>query len=509
MFNDIDIIYTISENKKNSITDTKIEVEDFNYLIKEDYKHIITEITKETELLKYIKFPDSIVELIIDLIINDKDVDFLTEALTKNKVLLYSMSIKKIKGNQVKYKKLIGIKSADKIEKECNSNNLLKGIELAKKINKKTIINGESITFREYEYLLSNYDFESLNGYDIKISYQKRNKPITTEELLKTSIEINKITDEIEKYNLSPLEKIIYAYDISKSREHKKSDKSISLARDLNKILLGEEHCIVCSGFSNLLNALLKNLNINALPFVNFEKKHQRSIVYIKDDKYKIDGVYVFDPTGDCKSKDNYINNYNCFGITMKDSEKDCPCYLFKISNISFEKIRNISIEQSYENFSKNMDELSKLELLFKFACENSFEELFKMIRDCEFSGTEKVARAGKIHIDFRKKYNPENISSVVFFNALINTRLIEYYNGMISKIDIEEIIEATKDRAVNQTFKYSDYSDPSRKFLEAVDKDIEVSDKLMMLLEEKNEEIERKRANIKLLKVLRNKKNN
>ena len=46
-------------------------------------------------------------------------------------------------------------------------------------------------------------------------------------------------------------------------------------------------------GFSNLFNAILMSLDIKAMPLISKTANHQRSIVYVNDSKYDIDGIYV------------------------------------------------------------------------------------------------------------------------------------------------------------------------------------------------------------------------
>lgn len=129
----------------------------------------------------------------------------------------------------------------------------------------------------------------------------------------------------IQTFAYSPLEQLIYAYDIVKSTKYQEvedeNDKMQS--RNLHRVVLGGE--IVCVGFSNLLNALLTKLSIPATEssvalYRSPEKEegHQRSIVYLKDEKYGIDGVFICDPTWDAISTldlgyDTQIDRYNYF----------------------------------------------------------------------------------------------------------------------------------------------------------------------------------------------------
>lgn len=113
--------------------------------------------------------------------------------------------------------------------------------------------------------------------------------------------------------DLSPLEKYVYAYNIVKKfKEYKENNNDKSSSRDLYKIL--DNHYMVCVGFAKLLNDLLSKLNINSIIMhakvevvdgkndknIKTEKSgHQRIYVYLKDEKYNIDGYYLSDPTWD------------------------------------------------------------------------------------------------------------------------------------------------------------------------------------------------------------------
>lgn len=127
----------------------------------------------------------------------------------------------------------------------------------------------------------------------------------------------------IEAHGYSPLEKLIYAYDIVKNVDYKELIDDKPKTRNLHDVILGGE--IVCVGYSNLLNGLLTKLGIPATEssvsvYRSPEKEegHQRSVIYLKDSKYGIDGLFICDPTWDAKSTkdigyDRPIDRYNYF----------------------------------------------------------------------------------------------------------------------------------------------------------------------------------------------------
>ena len=132
--------------------------------------------------------------------------------------------------------------------------------------------------------------------------------------------EIKHISNLIQKRNFSPLEKLLYAYlivsDLQYKEENKKSEP-ISLSRSVYGILNSDK--IVCGGYNEYLKSIVREIDdLNLKVFSNYvgtqdyNKKgiletalHANNIVYIKDDKYKIDGFYYLDSTWDYKNKNS------------------------------------------------------------------------------------------------------------------------------------------------------------------------------------------------------------
>lgn len=496
--------YRIKETKENNMVAYEISVEDFSYLMEDNYETIIKKMVKEDQLLKLIRFPECIINLVIDIIINDKDIDYLKEELTKRDVPLYSLMINLVNIYKRRYKKLLELKQAEQIKIVCNKDNFIKSLELAKKLNNKIVIEGDSISLTDYQKILSDYDIDSLNDFDIKIYYQASNHEISVRELYETSIIIKDISDEIEKYNLSPLEQIIYVYDKVKSRVYTKSDKDERESRDLDRVLQGDY--IVCVGFSNIFNAVLRSLGINAMPLISIPKNHQCSLVYIEDTKYNINGVYAFDPTNDSRCDDKYIDNYNYFGLTIKDIENIFPNEIYNIINITFDDIINLQKNISLDGFKKSIDLDIKTEKLFAFIKEQNYENFREIIQNFEFASQEDRNKALDIFQTFIRKYNPKEISPSIFILALYSTRMLEYYNGIVDKFDIDSISEATKERSIGQKFISLKDISGIKKVIKMLSYSSKLDDALANLVSQINPDIERSCLNIRLLKVLRNK---
>lgn len=132
---------------------------------------------------------------------------------------------------------------------------------------------------------------------------------------------IDDIVKTINKYNLSPLEKIMYAYDLVRDRVYTKESENESniVSRDLSSVLFGDK--IVCAGYVAIFNAVLKNLGISVMDYIiarkdNNKKGHIRSLVYVNDKKYNVNGIFLFDPTWDSKKYEgdkSYLTSYKFF----------------------------------------------------------------------------------------------------------------------------------------------------------------------------------------------------
>lgn len=129
----------------------------------------------------------------------------------------------------------------------------------------------------------------------------------------------------IEKENLSPFEKILRIYDIVKILEYDPNDLLESL--DLLPSIISTSKASSL-GFNRLFYYILKKYKFN-IYIAKIKTENERisyiSLVYLKDKKYNLDGIYVFDPSMDSLPKDNYksdeirLLNYNYFGLKLVD----------------------------------------------------------------------------------------------------------------------------------------------------------------------------------------------
>lgn len=505
--------YVIEEGNTNSIkcfgvnNQVSITIDDFSNFINMNNKDLIRYILRKDDYVKLFGFSSSTFKFLVDSIFSDEKIDDLFDSATDEKKPVFSILYGIVKKYQRDYKFLCNIDKSDGICIVVNKNNFIKSLAFAKKYNCPIVISGTDISLLEYNDIFKNIDINEYKDFDIKVFYQERNSSLSLNELYDTASHVTKIVSDVKKYNLSPVEQIMYVYDFVKSREYnKEEDGDVLVSRDLNKVLTGEK--IVCVGYSNLFTAILKCLNINSMPLISSIKKHQSNLVYIDDKKYNINGVYAFDATGDSKRNDFYINNYNYFAIPLDIYNKEIPFELYKMITLSFKELYNVF---DYNNFSNaDNQKLYYLTSLFELVNSNLLED----DRLC-YDSSQLNDNVIDIYNTLLGKFYKDNIEIEKFFQIMYNVRRIEYYTGVISDLDMSDVQCATVHRAVIQRKKeliYDKDKSASEKILEMLSLDEE----LMNGFDKKGEDIiisslsyntnlDRDKYNIKLLKTLKN----
>ena len=211
--------------------------------------------------------------------------------------------------------------------------------------------NNIEIKFNKNVYnSFNNFLFQDVNFWQKFPNIKIYNKQNLRNDNLSYYLENELILESIIKpaKDFSPFEKYIYAYNITKRfKEYKEDNENPEEARDLYS-LLNNEYC-VCYGYASLLQNLLFKLDIPSEIIsvifnrgVSLEEQksfsvnngvgptgyHERLLVNLVDNKYKINGIYFSDPTWDnhlTKDAYNYMlmssdeynknHNYNCLVI--------------------------------------------------------------------------------------------------------------------------------------------------------------------------------------------------
>lgn len=200
--------------------------------------------------------------------------------------------------------------------------------------------------------------------------------------------------------NDSPLEKIKNIYDFCKDLSL--VDNSVPISDMLKR----KEASV--NDFSILFHYLLSKNNINSFVGKASSKECEYNVVIVdvKDKKYNIDGIYLFDPFSDSVSKDEVIDedlrniNYNFFGITLKQYEKnvfsdkfidvisclthDYEYDLEKSMYISGKSIRTLEecFKMDYHEIHKRIEQTKEIDLdtKLKIITSNCLEKLKELI---------------------------------------------------------------------------------------------------------------------------------
>ena len=147
---------------------------------------------------------------------------------------------------------------------------------------------------------------------DGNLAFKNSNTPTglvhSLDQILNASNQINETSKKINSLNLSPFEKFMMAYDYVSNRIYKESTKSFRNSRDLIAIMNGDE--IVCEGYANLLKVLCDKIGVDCLVqrvymHEPYNGSHACNVVYLKDEKYGINGVYYADACFDSREKDD------------------------------------------------------------------------------------------------------------------------------------------------------------------------------------------------------------
>lgn len=286
--------------------------------------------------------------------------------------------------------------------------------------------------------------------------------------------------------NDSPLEKYLKIYNIVKNyKPYKENDNDLYESRYLKYILHNEY--MVCVGFSILLKTLLERVNIPCITLDTFfyfedgydkegpqDVGHQRNLVYIKDEKYSIDGIYVADPTFDnniCEDKyDNCLLTINeridSDKIALKNkffknfSFKNKDEFLNLFKNIELSEIENNKIIPEYSNaikyFCRIVQELDMeyyIEYLKKY--EYSIKEYSSYCRklkdDFKTDNTASLKEILKKHQIFMEIDEFDKFKKTI---SDVNELLIIIYDYVIKKFN-NSVSEDVLRKCINNILQY------------------------------------------------------
>ena len=135
---------------------------------------------------------------------------------------------------------------------------------------------------------------------------------------------------------------------------------------------------MVCLGYSNLLVDLLRRVGISdcipvsvvAMPFGSTFSyafpNHSRVSVYIKDDKYDIEGIFMADPTWDSVDESSYGDNYRPNDLSiihaLLSKEEALTVDVREISNPDIDLMLTRFIEKICEKMNEKKERITKEE---------------------------------------------------------------------------------------------------------------------------------------------------
>lgn len=241
---------------------------------------------------------------------------------------------------------------------------------------------------------------------------------------------INKIVDSIKRYELSPLEKTLFAYDVVKDFYivNHKYMKEKKVSRLIHRIFKANE--LNCQAYSTLYAQILRELKIQASDYFLYsplveeifltKDNHSRTMIHLVDEKYCVDGLFSTDVIWDAikKMKNNY--HYEFFLTRTQNIKKQ----------FSTDKFHN-DIEILLSN--KTVDTLSLKEKYF-------FERLLNK------------GQVFNEDIEYLRSIMKNNISLKIFLYALSAVRVAQ---GRDKKSIKEELVAV-----VNRNNKKEKYTD-------------------------------------------------
>lgn len=297
---------------------------------------------------------------------------------------------------------------------------------------------------------ISLFDEDSINN--IYVNYQYNSNKANIKEYKYMMLKINEVITAIKELNLSELEIIMVVYDIVKSYKYKEvSIEDPSLSRALHNIIQNDS--CVCAGFSNYFNYLLKELNIKSFPIIlnykNRSSRHQRSIIYVNDDKYGVFGIYMFDPTFDCNKDDDYMNKYNYFLQSVSyidsifpneyiDSEVLCNYDVYRMVSLDLECLDDIDLYE-YAKINKTVSFMNRL-----LGKKNNYLSMFDM-------------KCIKQSIKEYKELLNREVEYDRFIELLYNVKGIEQEMGLLGDFNDKDIINIAYKRYKNMYIRLKD----------------------------------------------------
>ncbi len=260
---------------------------------------------------------------------------------------------------------------------------------------------------------------------------------------IKTEEELRKIIKPLEEHEneLSPFEKHFWLHHlVATFREYKREDSNddYRTSRFLNKLLFNADKSMVCVGFSYLYKDLARRLSLDTWENLACSKKSMRqaneynhitNLIYIKDEKYDLDGVYLSDTTFDnYDDKDLFI--FNHFFLTPEKYDahiKDMYSAGYSLLTVK-DKEEFISMLKE-----DNQTLVSLLTIISKYYPEHSFFDI--AFDNAESYHDYCLANADKLY-DIVQTINIEEVREDKLERALVHIEKLKNPNITVEKLE-------------------------------------------------------------------------
>lgn len=312
-------------------------------------------------------------------------------------------------------------------------------LKIAEYIKRNPILKTKKIILKNYNTLESGIinEIQNIFGEDTKYLYfeiEGNQRAISFDEYKNTVEKVDKFINEIKLFDFSPMEQIMYLYDFVRNKVYCREDNNEdhTISRDFTSALLGKK--IVCVGYSKIFIYLLEKIGIEGIK-VDLERKdgssgHARVVIYVKDPKYDIDGVYYFDPTWDSKEREGdneYLFSYRYFALTEDEMDKASKHKYFD-DRMTFDIDELIELfEKYYDNNGWNnmpRDIISQINYINYLINKKRLIHILPYMNKNNFFSKEEVIK----NIKELKKYFKREINAEIFLKILFNVRKIQYY---------------------------------------------------------------------------------
>ncbi len=243
------------------------------------------------------------------------------------------------------------------------------------------------------------------------------------EDLNRTINKTTELTNAIASFDLSPIEQLMFVYDLVRKNVYKDNTGDCEESRDLTKVYSGNN--IVCAGYANLFDAMCENLGLDSkytsYKMENKDRGHAANTVFVNDDKYDIHEIFEMDATWCSNSRDNnYLNYYSTFAIPVFKAEEVKKKKGFILQD-HWDRVLNNRIK-NYNSFIEN----KAPKAIYGQTIDLIYKELINL---CERIGDTKLAKECLFHKNKGDENFMEQVQKFNNHQRIINIKSFLLYN--------------------------------------------------------------------------------